>query len=146
MTPSLLRGFACSVFALAVIAMGGAVMLGAAAGQSSSAHSSILNITEPDNGKDIDLPSGQTLQIKLKSNAGTGFAWSLSGDPTPLKLIKTYTQHNKNTSGRAGAPLTSVFQLQAASAGLSNVTLVYRRSWEYNVPPAKTFSVRVNVR
>jgi predicted secreted protein len=46
----------------------------------------------------------------------------------------------------AGAPQMSVFQFSAASAGLANLTLVYRRSWEYNTTPAKTFSVRVNVR
>ena len=40
----------------------------------------------------------------------------------------------------------SVFQLSANSAGLATLTFVYRRSWEYNVPPAKTFAIRVNVR
>ena len=29
---------------------------------------------------------------------------------------------------------------------MATLTLVYRRSWEYNVPPIKTFTVRVNVR
>ena len=106
----------------------------------------MLTVTDADNGKDIDITSGQILQVKLKSNAGTGYAWTLSGDPAPLKLIKTSTQHSKNTSGKAGAPQMSVFQLQATSAGLTNLTFVYRRSWEFNVPPAKTFSIRVNVR
>jgi predicted secreted protein len=107
---------------------------------------STVNVTEADNGKDIDLTTAQTLQIKLKSIAGTGYAWTLDGDPAPLKLVKQFSQHNKSTSGRAGAPSFSVFQLKAGSAGLANVTFVYRRSWEYNVPPAKTFSLRVNVR
>src|SRR5271157_5367002 len=99
---------------------------------------SIVGVTESDNGKDIDLTTAQTLQVKLKSIAGTGYAWTLSGDPAPLKLVKQSSQHGKSTSGRAGAPSFSVFQLQAGSSGLANVTFVYRRSWEYNVPPAKT--------
>jgi predicted secreted protein len=107
------------------------------------APASIVTITDADNGRDIELTTGQTLEVKLKSIAGTGYAWTLSGDPAPLKLTKTSTQRSKKTPGAAQ---TSVFQLSANSAGLANVTFVYRRSWEYNIPPAKTFSVRVNVR
>ncbi|HZP23656.1 MAG TPA: protease inhibitor I42 family protein [Terriglobales bacterium] len=110
------------------------------------APASTVVVTDADNGKDIDLTSGQTLEVKLKSTAGTGYSWTVTGDPAPLKLTKTYTQHNKSASARAGASQSTVFQLNATSAGLSTLTLVYRRSWEYNVPPAKTFSVRVNVR
>lgn len=105
---------------------------------------SVVGVFEADNGKDIDLTTGQTLRIKLKTIDGTGYVWAVSGDPAPLKLIKTSTQNNN--SRRAGGSQMSVFELGASSAGLANVTLVYRRSWEYNVPPAKTFSIRVNVR
>lgn len=107
---------------------------------------SVVNVTEAENGKEVDLGGGQVLQVKLKSIPGTGYAWTLDGDPAPLKLVKSFTQRKKSASGMAGAPQMSVFQLKANSAGLATVTFVYRRSWEYNVPPAKTFSVRVNVR
>lgn len=107
---------------------------------------SVVGVMEADNGKDIELNTGQTLRIKLKTIAGTGYAWALSGDPAPLKLTKTYTQKSNSTARRAGGPQMSVFDLSASSAGLANVTIVYRRSWEYNIPPAKTFTVRVNVR
>ncbi len=107
---------------------------------------SVLTVTEAENGKDVDLANGQILQVKLKAIAGTGYAWTLDGDPAPLKLTKSFSQRSKSTSGKAGAPQMSVFQLQANSAGVATLTFVYRRSWEYNVAPAKTFSVRVNVR
>lgn len=105
---------------------------------------SVLTVTDADNGKNIDLASGQTLRVKLKTISGTGYAWTLSGDPAPLKLIKTHTENGK--SQRPGAGHISVFDLTASSAGLANVTFVYRRSWEYNVSPARTFTIRVNVR
>ena len=107
---------------------------------------SVLAVMESDNGKNIDLNNGQTLRVKLRVIAGTGYAWTLSGDPAPLKLIKSYTQHSNSTARRAGGTQMSVFELSASSAGLANVTFVYRRSWEYNVQPAKTFTVHVNVR
>ena len=105
---------------------------------------SVVGVLEADNGKDIELTTSQTLRVKLKTIAGTGYAWTLSGDPAPLKLTKSYTQ--QNNSRRAGGGQMSVFDLTANSAGIAKVTFVYRRSWEYNVPPAKTFKVRVNVR
>jgi predicted secreted protein len=110
------------------------------------APASTVTITDADNGKDIELTTGQTLEVKLKSTAGTGYSWAVSGDPAPLKVTKSSTQRNKGSSPRAGASQSSVFELTAASPGLSTLTFIYRRPWEYNMPPAKTFSVRVNVR
>ncbi len=107
---------------------------------------SVVTVTEADNGKDVDLTTGQTLQVKLKSIPGTGYAWTLDGDPAPLKLTKSFSQRSKNTTGMAGAPQMSVFQLSANSAGVATLTFIYRRAWEYDVAPAKTFSIRVNVR
>ena len=105
---------------------------------------SVVGVMESDNGKDIDITTGQTLRVKLQTIAGNGYSWTVSGDPAPLKLTKSYTQ--KNSSRRIGGGEMSVLEFTAGSPGLSNLTLVYRRSWEYNVPPAKRFSVRVNVR
>ena len=103
-------------------------------------------LTEGDNGKDIDLTTGTMLVIKLPSNPSTGYNWSVSGDPAPLKLQKTSFVKGKSKNGAVGASGTSVFRLNASSAGLANLNLVYRRSWEYNVAPMKTFNVRVDIR
>ena len=103
-----------------------------------------VTITDTDNGKDVDLTTGQTLIVKLKGNPSTGYAWSVSGDPAPLQLRKS--SHERNKSGMAGAPQMSVLQFSAASAGLANLELIYHRPWEYSAKPAKTFRIRVNVR
>lgn len=103
-------------------------------------------LTEQDNGRDIDLNAGETLIVRLPSNPSTGYNWAVAGEPAPLKLQKS-TFHKKAGYAKAvGDAGTSVFQLTASSSGIANLTLVYRRSWEYNTPPLKTFSVRVNVR
>ena len=105
---------------------------------------SLVTVTDAENGKDLDLAPGQSLQVKLKMVAGTGYAWTVDGDPTPLKLTKTFKQQSH--PGRPGAQQLAVFNFDASSAGMTRLTLVYRRSWEYNVPPAKTFTLHVNVR
>jgi inhibitor of cysteine peptidase len=103
-------------------------------------------LTDRDNGTDVDLAANQLLIVKLNSNPSTGYAWSIVGDPSPLKLQKTSFRKNTSRSGAVGNSGISTFQLSAGAAGMATVTFVYRRSWEYNMPPMKTFTVRVNVR
>ena len=108
--------------------------------------SSVVIITDEDNGKDIDLPAGDTLVLRLKSNPSTGYSWAIKGDPSPLRLVKSPTKKNAQTGHAVGAPVTQEFRLTAVSAGMASLSLEYRRPWEYNVAPAKTFNVKVNAR
>ena len=108
--------------------------------------SSVVTITDEDNGKDIDLPAGDTLVLRLKSNPSTGYSWAIKGDPLPLRLVKSSTKKNAQTGHAVGAPVTQEFRLTAVSAGMASLTLEYGRPWEYNVAPAKTFKVKVNAR
>lgn len=117
-----------------------------AASASPKAPSSTVTVTDQDNGKDIDLTTGATLIVKLKSNPSTGYGWTVSGDPSPLRLEKSTYVKNTHASKTVGVPGMQVLRFSASSAGMATLTVVYRRSWEYNVPPAKTFSLRVNIR
>ena len=107
---------------------------------------SVVIITDQDNGKDIDLPAGGTLVIRLKSNPSTGYSWAIKGDPSPLRLVKSSTKKNGQNSHAVGAPVTQEFRLTTATAGMASLTLEYRRPWELAAGPAKTFSVKVNAR
>ncbi len=140
-----------SLFVLALLQI--AVFCSSATSQQASAtqakpsSAGDIVLTESDNGRDIEMTTSSVLIVKLSSNPSAGYAWSLAGDPAPLKLQKSsFRKPKSKSSGMVGAPGTAVFQLAASSAGMTNLTLVYRRSWEYNVPPMKTFTVRVNVR
>jgi inhibitor of cysteine peptidase len=111
-----------------------------------SAAPSGVVLTERDNGTEVELAPNTALTVKLTSNPSAGYAWTVVGDPSPLKLQKASFRKGTTKSGAVGAPGTAVFQLNASSAGMATLSIIYRRSWEYNVPPMKTFSVRVNVR
>ena len=114
-------------------------------GASAKTAASAVTATDQDNGKDIDLAPDQTLIVKLASNPSTGYKWTVEGDPAPLKLQKqTYRKSTKSSA--MGAPGMEVFQFSAGSSGIANLKLNYHRSFEYNLPPVKTFSLRVNVR
>jgi inhibitor of cysteine peptidase len=112
----------------------------------SKVSSATVTVTGQDNGQDVDLTTGGILIVKLKSNPSTGYSWTVSGDPSPLRLEKTTYVKNSQSSKAVGAPGMQVLRFGVSSSGMATLTVVYRRSWEYNVPPAKTFRVRVNVR
>jgi inhibitor of cysteine peptidase len=133
------------VFFFLLLACSCVVAQQAAATSPAKAPSQVV-LTDRDNGTDVDLAPNTRLLVKLPSNASTGYSWTVVGDPSPLKLQKASFQNGKTKSGAVGASGTAVFQLNASSAGMATLTFVYRRSWEYNVPPMKTFSIRVNVR
>lgn len=118
----------------------------ASSAPSAKASSAPLTVTDQDNGKDVDLTNGGILIVKLKSNPSTGYGWTVNGDPSPLRLEKTSYVKNSGSAKVVGAPGMQVLRFGAHASGMANLTVVYRRSWEYNMPPAKTFSLRVNVR
>ena len=106
--------------------------------------SSLMTVTDQDNGKTIDLAKGRTLAVELASNPSTGYSWEMKGDPAPLKLISSKFEQ-QDQSGKAGAPGAQQFRFEATAAGASTLKLVYRRPWEKHVAPAKTFTLNVNV-
>lgn len=142
MVRRLLAFFTALLFAVAIAAE---VPQTASSGATAKTANSAVTVTDQDNGKDIDLTSTQTLIVKLASNPSTGYRWTVVGEPSPLKLQKD--SYRKSTKSSAmGAPGVQVFQFGASGSGMANLTLNYHRSFEYNQPPAKTFTLRVNVR
>jgi len=139
------RLLAISAALLFAVSIPGEVLQTASSGTSTKAPASAVTATAQDNGKNIDVAPGQTLVVKLASNPSTGYKWTVEGDPSPLKLRNdSYRRSTKSTA--TGAPGMQIFRFSATSSGIANLTLNYHRLFEYNVPPAKTFSLRVNVR
>jgi inhibitor of cysteine peptidase len=108
--------------------------------------STVVTITDQDNGKDIDLPKGATLVVRLKSNPSTGYSWAIKSGPSLLRLVKSATKKADTSSHVVGVPVIQEFRPTAVSAGMASLAVEYRRPWEHNVAPAKTFKVKVNAR
>ncbi len=107
---------------------------------------SVMTLTEQDNGKTIELTKGATLIVKLSSNASTGYSWSVQSKSPLLKLLDSNYKEKKQLAQVAGAPGVQTFQWQATGAGNATLKLEYRRPWEKDEPPAKTFSVSLQIR
>ncbi len=103
-----------------------------------------IQVTEADQGKNIMLNPGDSLVITLVSNPSTGYAWEVKPvDHAVLALIGEPAF--KADSDSLGAPGKTTLNFQTAASGSQALTLLYRRSFEKNAQPLKTFTINVTV-
>jgi inhibitor of cysteine peptidase len=113
---------------------------------SACAAASPVAITDKDAGKSITLAVGQELTLSLESNVTTGFAWEVAGLNTAVLEQVGEPEYKAPQSGLVGAGGVQLFRFKAKAAGQAELKLNYRRAWEKDVPPAKTFTVTVVVK
>ncbi|HOO78625.1 MAG TPA: protease inhibitor I42 family protein [bacterium] len=102
--------------------------------------------TAADSPGTIRVRPGETFVIKLDSNITTGFQWSMPEPPDPGVvdfLEKDYIP--SDTGKRAGGGGREEWKFRAAGTGETTIDLIYSRSWELGVPPARTAAYRVVV-
>ena len=84
------------------------------------------------------------MEIRLPVQGGTGFAWELASKPSaPVGLIGSKVLPAEG-GNRPGGPQVQLFMFKPGATG--EIQLNYRRPWEKNTPPARTFAVHVVVR
>jgi predicted secreted protein len=91
----------------------------------------------------------EMLNLRLPVQGGTGFAWALARpmpSDDPVRWVSSATEapgapQTERVGGREWYEITFV----GARPGRTTIELVYRRPWEADVPPAKTYRVDVEV-
>lgn len=91
------------------------------------------------------LVPGQPLEIRLPSNPSTGYRWSYTLIGDPVLRLDTVDGAVPGANGMVGAPGEELWSFRAQGAGHAVLTYEYTRSWEKNTPPAKTFTLIVDV-
>lgn len=105
--------------------------------------------SDADNGKTVQLKTGERLQVRLESNPTTGFMWSVAPGSTPLlKLVgqsQTSPAQTPPPSSIVGRPITQIFNFQALKPGQGVLLLHYVRSWEKPEPDERKFQLHVSI-
>ncbi len=104
-------------------------------------------LNESSNGQEIQLHSGEKFEIGLLEIPTTGFRWSLvsSGEPACIALDNFYEQPDVHAVHAFDQEGTHYWRFEAAQAGLGQIELVYRRSWEQAQNAARRFTLNVRV-
>jgi inhibitor of cysteine peptidase len=76
--------------------------------------------------------------------AGTGFSWEVSKNDAALMEMKAKPSIERMGDKPGGAQL-QVFRFQAKAAGKNDLELIYRRPFEKDKEPARTFKLTIQI-
>lgn len=93
-------------------------------------------------GDDVSETRGDEFVIALPATPSTGYAWTAADNPD----VTFVSSHQVQGADRPGASGTQELTFRADHTGQSTLELVYSRSFEPDVPPAKTAKFPVTVK
>ena len=87
-------------------------------------------LTEEDSLDEVPVSSGDEIEIRLESNATTGYRWVLLDDRVPDPLALVESRFEEPESDLVGAPGTQVFVFEAVEPGADVLRLEYVRPFD----------------
>jgi inhibitor of cysteine peptidase len=93
----------------------------------------------------IAVTEGQRLVIRLEGQPGTGYGWELQEAPSLLQPAgdPVFEPLPESTDTAMSAPAMQVTTFYPVRAGNETLTLAYRRAWDRNAAPLRTFTIQV---
>ncbi|MDQ4005985.1 MAG: protease inhibitor I42 family protein [Actinomycetota bacterium] len=140
-----LRGPALFVRPRRLLAGFAALVLGLAA---CAGEPDLLTLDQDDSGTDVRLAVGEEMEVRLRSNASTGYSWQLAGDDLDedvLQVISSEYEPDEGSEDLAGAGGTEIWRFRARGPGSVPVALEYTFGGDETREPAGEFSVVVTV-
>jgi predicted secreted protein len=96
--------------------------------------------------------TGQTVRIRLGGNATTGYEWTLASQTNAkgkacdvLSPVGKIEYQSRPAGGMVGVGGEFLATFTAAKPGLAKLTFAYKRPWEKDTKPIRTFTVSINV-
>jgi len=103
----------------------------------------MLEMAEDDNGREVTLAMGEMAELTLAENPTTGYQWELSAKADSVcKLVKDEFEPAGGPTGSGGVHR---WRFKAVKPGSGEIELQYRRPWEKNAAPARSYHARVQV-
>jgi predicted secreted protein len=135
-------GFVMGVAALALAALGAALLAGCGSGGASG--QTVRLSPEPKGSTSVAVKVGDTAILSFAANATTGYEWTFTAGDT-FTIEKSDYVPDPNPDQLAGKGGAQVVTLKVTKAGESDLTGTYARSWETPAPgagPDVTVTVR----
>jgi len=105
----------------------------------------VNQITEESNGTEIDLATGETVEVRLEENRSTGYKWVLESSSKAAEAIFALVGDSFEKGEAIGQPGTHRWEFRAERAGSGTISLSYQRPWEESQSPARAFTLKVRV-
>jgi predicted secreted protein len=103
-----------------------------------------VRLEQTDSGSTITLHPGETLEIVLQGNPTTGYTWEVK--PGSEALLKQKGDPEFTPDSKAlGSEGRMTFRFDVVAEGKGALVLLYRRTFEPEVRPLRTFGIRIVV-
>jgi predicted secreted protein len=99
-------------------------------------------VTEAQDGQDVQIGTNDVLIVRQHAQAGTGYSWAFTAAPPFLRLCREHSEPEGRTI--PGGPEVQLFTFKPIGSGDAPLSFAYRRPWEADQPPARTYSVKVS--
>lgn len=112
-----------------------------------AASSNDIQLVDTDNGGQVKIKQGQSINLRLEANPTTGFGWEVSQVDAQILTQKGEKAYEEAAKGKpvVGGGGWEIFHFDSLQKGDTTLTLIYHRAWEKDVPPVKTYEVKVRV-
>ena len=122
-----------------------ALLSGSAARADEGAKDKAVTVTDKEDMGKVTVPKGAALVVKLPITTGTGYTWVIARNNADQLKPAGKPTVERPARPVPGAKTTQVFRFDAAAAGTSDLTLEYKRPFEKDKAPAKTYKITVKV-
>jgi inhibitor of cysteine peptidase len=104
-----------------------------------------ISLTESAHLSKVKINTGDYLEIVLEGNPTTGYIWELlAGDN---KILPPQGDYKYKTSRKlVGSGGKFFFSFRGIAAGKTKLQFIYRRPFEKNIAPIKTFTINVTIK
>jgi predicted secreted protein len=108
--------------------------------------SNVKIIQMSDSSSVIHLAVGETLAVRLSSIPGTGYDWQIESiDSVLVSFISRKVIESGNRKVVIGGPEMFEWRFRANLPGKTTLKMVYKRSWEKDIPPLHIFIVFLDI-
>lgn len=101
-----------------------------------------MQISQPQNGGEVQLVLAEVLEVRLFENPTAGYRWRVVAAGDPVLRVED-DRFELPAEGACGTGGTHVWSFRGAQAGSATLRLEYARSWEQQSIDAFEVSVRV---
>jgi predicted secreted protein len=102
----------------------------------------LVELTEADNGRSIDILVGAELVIRLQENPGGGYRWEIERSDDDVLTVEDDRYTPSSASGVGGGGERTL-RLKAERMGMAHLRLENRRPWQEE--PARELEIHVRV-
>jgi len=101
-----------------------------------------MHVSEADDGREIEVAVGETLELALPETSGTGFRWTLTSRTESILTLEK--EYSADAVTAPGSGRMRCWRFRAIAPGKAMLELGYARPWEKQAP-MRSFTVKLHI-